>query len=221
MIKRDGKVYRYFWGGDSSLGLVCVDDEDPPMSFHGFDDGIRRLIRVCGSGVREFFIPKQVSENYIDYIKWKFLHRVFSSALQVLATQAMFRAIGVGYARSLPSAAALNWVLKDGLGRLSRCIYTACVGSAFDTNLKRVRFATSVMFSLSIGVELMTPAFPHCFLLLATLANIAKQISLACYLATGIASRSAFCGVSHIFSNRPIWNLPIIEACAPADINQG
>ena len=36
-----------------------------------------------------------------------------------------------------------------------------------------------------------------------------------------IASRSAFCGVPHIFSNRPIWNLPIIEACAPADINQG
>lgn len=192
MIKRDGKVYRYFWGGDSSLRLVCVDNEDPPMSFHGFDDDIRRLIRVCGSGVRDFFIPKQVSENYIDYIKWKFLHRVFSSALQVLATQAMFRAIGVGYARSLPSAAALNWVLKDGLGRLSRCIYTACVGSAFDTNLKRVRFATSVMFSLSIGVELMTPAFPHCFLLLAALANIAKQISLACYLATGTAVHRSF-----------------------------
>lgn len=48
----------------------------------------------------------------------------------------MFRAIGVGYSRSLPSAAALNWVLKDGLGRLSRCIYTASFASAFDTNLK-------------------------------------------------------------------------------------
>lgn len=48
----------------------------------------------------------------------------------------MFRAIGIGYSRSLPSAAALNWVLKDGLGRLSRCIYTAGLASAFDTNLK-------------------------------------------------------------------------------------
>ncbi|WOH14433.1 hypothetical protein DCAR_0933952 [Daucus carota subsp. sativus] len=48
----------------------------------------------------------------------------------------MFRAIGIGYAHSLPSAAALNWVLKDGLGRLSRCIYTACLASVFDTNLK-------------------------------------------------------------------------------------
>lgn len=50
--------------------------------------------------------------------------------------QAMFRAIGIGYSHSLPSAAALNWVLKEGLGRLSRCIYTASLASAFDTNLK-------------------------------------------------------------------------------------
>ena len=56
--------------------------------------------------------------------------------LVILWNQAMFRAIGVGHAQSLSSAAAMNWVLKDGLGRLSRCIYTACVGSAFDTNLK-------------------------------------------------------------------------------------
>ncbi|THG05138.1 hypothetical protein TEA_012944 [Camellia sinensis var. sinensis] len=35
----------------------------------------------------------------------------------------MFQAIGNGYSRSLPSAAALNWVLKDGLGRLSRIGY--------------------------------------------------------------------------------------------------
>lgn len=55
----------------------------------------------------------------------------------------MFRAIGVGHTRSLASAAALNWVLKDGLGRLSRCIYTASIASAFDTNLK-VCFCTLV-----------------------------------------------------------------------------
>lgn len=48
----------------------------------------------------------------------------------------MFRAIGVGHSRSLASAAALNWVLKDGLGRLSRCLFTASIASAFDTNLK-------------------------------------------------------------------------------------
>ncbi|KAK9990524.1 hypothetical protein SO802_025509 [Lithocarpus litseifolius] len=190
VIRRSDKVCRYFWDG-SRLQLVCVDGGASSFSFN-FDDGFRKMFRLCGSAVRDFFIPKQVSGNYMDYVKWKLLHRVFSSALQVLATQAMLRAIGIGYSRSLPSAAALNWVLKDGLGRLSRCIYTAGLASAFDTNLKRVRFSTSVMFSLSIGVELLTPAFPQYFLLLASIANIAKQISLASYLATNTAIRRSF-----------------------------
>jgi hypothetical protein len=176
------------------LELLCVDEEeDDSTSFClGLDDGFWKLIRLTSSAAKDFFLPKQVSDNYISYVKWKFLHRVFSSALQVLATQAMFRAIGIGQSRSLASSAAFNWILKDGLGRLSRCIYTASLASAFDTNLKRVRFSTSVLFSLSIGVELMTPVFPQYFLLLASIANIAKQISLSCYLATGSAVHRSF-----------------------------
>lgn len=73
--------------------------------------------------------------------------------------------------------------------------------------LKRVRFATSVMFSLSIGVELMTPAFPHCFLLLASVANIAKQISLACYLATGVR----FCPQNGSVTSMFCWLLPFFS----------
>ncbi|KAL1219080.1 Protein root UVB sensitive 4 [Cardamine amara subsp. amara] len=190
VIKRSGKVSRYLVKEDS-LELLCVDDDTTSFGF-GFDDGFLKLIKLLSSVVKDFFIPKQVNENYISYVKWKFLHRVFSSALQVLATQAMFRAIGIGQSRSLASSAAFNWILKDGLGRLSRCVYTASLASAFDTNLKRVRFSTSVLFSLSIGVELMTPVFPQYFLLLASIANIAKQISLSCYLATGSAVHRSF-----------------------------
>ncbi|KAL8266234.1 hypothetical protein R6Q59_003578 [Mikania micrantha] len=192
VIRQSDGVCRYFWDG-IDLKLVSIDGR--PFSLGNFDnlgDGCQRLCRSCSLGVRNFLFPREISDNYVEYVKWKFLHRVFSSALQVLATQAMFRAIGIGYAGSLPSAAALNWVLKDGLGRLSRCIYTASLASAFDTNLKRVRFSTSVVFSLSIGIELMTPAFPQYFLLLASIANIAKQISLACYLATGTAVHRSF-----------------------------
>ncbi|KAF5186760.1 root UVB sensitive like [Thalictrum thalictroides] len=110
----------------------------------------------------------------------------------------MFRAMGVGFSRSLPSAAALNWVLKDGLGRLSRFVYTASLASTFDTKLKRIRFSTSIVFSLSIGLELLTPFFPHYFLLVATVANIAKQLSLACYLATNSAVHRSFAGADNL-----------------------
>ncbi|XP_042066065.1 protein root UVB sensitive 4-like [Salvia splendens] len=193
VVHRSGTILRYYWDGHE-MQLVSVGgvSQFSIWKFSSFEDGMKKVGRVCGVAIRNFFLPREVNENYMKYVKWKFLHRVFSSALQVLATQAMFRAIGMGYSRSLPSAAALNWVLKDGLGRLSRCIYTASLASDFDTNLKRVRFSTSILCSLSIGVELLTPAYPAHFLLLATIANIAKQISLACYLSTGTAVHRSF-----------------------------
>ncbi|GMY11647.1 Cytochrome P450 82A3 [Fagus crenata] len=122
VIRKPGRVSRYYWDGNR-LQLVRVDGGASSFSFD-FDDGFRKMFRLCGSAFRDFFIPKQVSGNYMDYVKWKFLHRVFSSALQVLATQAMLRAIGIGYSRSLPSAAALNWVLGFSLPREMRKIVT-------------------------------------------------------------------------------------------------
>ena len=57
---------------------------------------------------------------------------------------------------------------------------------------QKVRFSTSILFCVSVGLEMLTPVFPHHFLLLATLANIAKSISLAAYLATSVRTCSLF-----------------------------
>ncbi|XP_058069208.1 protein root UVB sensitive 4-like isoform X2 [Magnolia sinica] len=243
VIRRAGRASRYSWDG-THLRLVpfdCGGGESPDDRSVLFVDEIRRLSRISRSAIRKLFVPQQVQRNYMDYLKWKLLHRVFSSTLQVLATQAMFRAIGIGSSMSLPSAAALNWVLKDGLGRLSRCIYTASLGSAFDANLKRVRFSTSILFSLSIGVELLTPMFPQYFLLLATIANIAKSISLAAYLATGsaihrsfaiadnlgevsakaqVTSHSSIGCISNFLHNRPVCYLPRAQTRTSTNINK-
>lgn len=54
----------------------------------------------------------------------------------VYALQAMLWAIGVGAKRRLPAAAALNWVMKDGLGRLGKLLFAASLGRTFDSNLK-------------------------------------------------------------------------------------
>lgn len=91
VIRNSGRVSRYLLKGDS-LELVCVDEDDDgdysaSFSALGLDDRFSKLIRLSSSAAKDFFIPKQVNDNYISYVKWKFLHRVFSSALQVLATQ--------------------------------------------------------------------------------------------------------------------------------------
>lgn len=87
VVRGSGRVSRYFWDGNC-LQLISVDGGASSFRFES-DDQFRKLFKICSLTVRDFFIPKQVSGNYMGYVKWKFLHRLFSSALQVLATQVM------------------------------------------------------------------------------------------------------------------------------------
>ncbi|KAL3682008.1 hypothetical protein R1sor_000030 [Riccia sorocarpa] len=191
---KDGQEFQYAWDGRSFFlePLEPLDSnlagEVSPKDPEFYQLGARRILRT----LRRTFIPEQVRPHYISYMKWKCLHRVLSSILQVQCTQAMLLAIGVGAQRALPAAAGLNWVLKDGLGRLGRFAYSGALGSTFDSNLKRVRFSTSVLFSLSLGLEILTPYFPNYFLFLATVANVGKSIALAAYLATSSAIHKSF-----------------------------
>lgn len=91
VIRNSDSVLRYFWDG-SGLKLVSLDGNSFSLWDYclNFEDTARKLVRICGSALRNFFLPKEVSGNYLEYVKWKFLHRVFSSALQVLATQVLF-----------------------------------------------------------------------------------------------------------------------------------
>lgn len=57
----------------------------------------------------------------------------------------MLQAIGIGARRALPAAAGLNWVLKDGLGRLGRLAYSGSLGSTFDSNLKVLSFNPMIL----------------------------------------------------------------------------
>ncbi|CAI5500009.1 unnamed protein product [Closterium sp. Naga37s-1] len=133
---------------------------------------------------RAALLPRDVAEGYWEYMRWKAVQRTLSSCMHVVATQSLLRAVGVGARRSVPAAAALQWVLKDGLGRLGRLWFVGSTGGSFDCNLKRVRFQTSALFSASLGLDILTPHFPHLFLPLATAANIGKSIGLAAYVAT-------------------------------------
>jgi len=83
VVRSPASVSRFFWTGNC-LQVVSVDGGGSAASDVSFDD---RWLRAFGSVVWDFFIPRGVTGNYVEYVKWKLLHRVFSSALQVLATQ--------------------------------------------------------------------------------------------------------------------------------------
>jgi hypothetical protein len=69
-------------------------------------------------------------------------------------------------------AAALNWIIKDGLGQLGGVIYASFVSDKFDSEPKRFRFQATVAMQGANVLELLTPLWPGSFLVIASISNI-------------------------------------------------
>ena len=141
---------------------------------------IRRSSRRLETRLRDALLPASdaVTEDYWEYARFRFFQRAASSGITVFATQQMLTAVGLGATRRLPAAAAVNWVLKDGLGRLGKLSVATNFGRAFDADVKRFRFTSSVVYDLSSLIEMITPFYPQRFLLLATIANVGKSVGI-------------------------------------------
>jgi hypothetical protein len=105
--------------------------------------------------------------------------------------QALLCAIGVG-AGSIPLAATLNWIIKDGIGQFGGVIFAAAVNNQFDSDPKRWRMISNVSMDVSSFIELLTPLAPAYFLPMAAIANIGKNISFLSASASRAAIHKSF-----------------------------
>ncbi|KAJ2688654.1 hypothetical protein IWW39_002051 [Coemansia spiralis] len=153
-------------------------------------------VRQSYASLMKPFLPADykntVTPEYIHYTKWQFVHNTLGSASGVLATQAMLYAMGLG-SGALPLSVAINWVLKDGFGQLGGVIYATMVGPKFDSDPKHQRFWSAVWLQSATWLEMLTPLFPHLFLLIGSVANIGKNISWLAMSATKASINKTFC----------------------------
>ncbi|KDD72631.1 DUF647 hypothetical protein, partial [Helicosporidium sp. ATCC 50920] len=184
VIEARGHRRHYVWDGRRVVAVP--QSPEASSSHHPSRPTCAATLRRLWRGMQTSFFPPEedVTADYWTYIRWRAAHRLFSSMSGVFATQSMLLAVGVGARRSLAGAATVNWVLKDGLGRLGRLSAATRFGESFDADLKRFRFVTSVMFCGALALEYATPLFPRLFLPLAALANVGKNVGLATYVAT-------------------------------------
>jgi len=90
-----------------------------------------------------------------------------------LLLQALLYAVGLGKG-AIPTAAAVNWVLRDGIGYLSKIVLSK-YGRHFDVHPKGWRLVSDVIENMSYGLELLTPTFPHLFVYLAAAAGAGRS----------------------------------------------
>lgn len=157
--------------------------------------GPARVLAAVTAYLLPYGFPRTVAPSYASYASWTFAGMLFSSAGGVLSTQSLLYAIGVG-AGAVPLAAALNWVLKDGLGQLGGVLSAALINNRFDSDPKRWRFLSALAQDASTLLEILTPLMPGAFLPLAAVANVGKNVSWLSASATraGIHSSLAIHG---------------------------
>ncbi|KAG0267294.1 hypothetical protein BGZ95_002884 [Linnemannia exigua] len=121
--------------------------------------------------------PDSVTPNYWPFAKWQFVHNVAGS---------------VTAAGSIPMAAALNWIIKDGLGQLGGVVYASFVSDKFDSEPKRFRFQATVAMQGANVLELLTPLWPGSFLVIASISNIGKNMAWLASSATRAQMNKTF-----------------------------
>jgi hypothetical protein len=118
-----------------------------------------------------------VTPDYWSFTRFNFIRTVLSSCGAVLGTRALLRAIGIGGGAAAMGSAALNWVLKDGLGRCGAIAAASVIGNKFDNDSKTYFLLGDVCYELGVGIELCAPLCPAWFLLIGSLANALKSTS--------------------------------------------
>ncbi|CAN6270715.1 unnamed protein product, partial [Urochloa humidicola] len=90
-----------------------------------------------------------------------------------------------------PTAAAVNWVLKDGLGYLSKILLSK-FGRHFDVNPKGWRLFADLLENTAYGLEIITPVFPHLFVPIRAAAGAGRSASALIQAATRSCFHAGF-----------------------------
>ncbi|KAK4349436.1 hypothetical protein RND71_032191 [Anisodus tanguticus] len=126
--------------------------------------------------------PESVTSDYLEYALWRGVQSVAAQISGVLSTQALLYAVGLGKG-AIPTAAAVNWVLKDGIGYLSK-ILLSNYGRHFDVNPKSWRLFADLLENAAYGLEILTPAFPHLFVPIGAVAGAGRSAASLIQAAT-------------------------------------
>ena len=158
---------------DPKKGRFMNKAQAPKLSkttpFKSLNDSIRPFLSSA-------FLPEGVNDSYFNYMRWRFLQRFVNANLHVIGTQSLLLGLGLkSQSSSLGVSAALNWVLKDALGKIARMLWASRMGRRFDSDAKRWRFRASLLYAFGNYLEIVTYINPQLFLLWASLANIFKQ----------------------------------------------
>ncbi|KAM9510550.1 RUS family member 1 [Guaruba guarouba] len=137
-----------------------------------------------GSGLHQLLVrvllpqgyPHSVSPDYLRYQCWDSVQALCSSLAGALSARAVLQAMGVGDGAATVTGATLTWVLRDGVGMVTRITFACLQGSRLDCEAKQWRLAADVLNDAALLLELLAPDWPRAGPALLTLAAAGKCV---------------------------------------------
>jgi len=194
-VKQDRQVFAF--DKDKSPHVIKKVDSEKST------DLSQKLKRYWGwESLFNHVMPKDYKvttvSSYESYAKTTMVASTMGTAASVLSIQALLTSIGISSDASLPIAATLNWVLKDGLGQLGGVLFASFINTRFDADPKRFRFGADLGLAISVILESSTAMAPWLFLPIAALANVGKNIAWLSASATKASIHQSFCLVHNL-----------------------
>ncbi|KAL3080185.1 hypothetical protein niasHS_013857 [Heterodera schachtii] len=120
-------------------------------------NSLRKRVHSVRAFFAEVFLPQgypaTVSADYLDYQLYDTLQAFASSLNGTLATLAVLKGVGVGNEQATVLAAALTWILKDGVGMLARIAFAWAKGTRLDSDCKRWRLFADLLNDASFFID--------------------------------------------------------------------
>lgn len=121
--------------------------------------------------------PNTVSPEFFRYMWCVIGRNGFRKANYVLGTSTLLYALGLSAGDSLSVSVALNWLLKDGLGLVTKVSASSAIASQVDRDPKLWRMCGDILMVLSVLVELMSPLRPSLFLIWGSLSSLLREVA--------------------------------------------
>ncbi|MCP9262089.1 hypothetical protein DINM_005384 [Dirofilaria immitis] len=129
---------------------------------------------------RDMFMPRgypqSVSVDYLNYQIWDTIQAFASSMNSALATEAVLRGAGVGNKAASAMAAAISWLLKDGIGLIARIFFAWLYSPYLDADCKQWRLIADCFNDLAFCLDLIAPIFPKLFTLIVCLSSMVRAV---------------------------------------------
>lgn len=189
-------------GKDKFTFKEFLKDENGELKSTNYEieeDGVQDIFSVATRVISKLFLPDgfpaSVSQDYVSYQIYDSIQGLSSYVRGMLSNQSILIGLGVGKETSSVVSASLSLAMRDFVSIVGSLCFTAFTGSRLDANAKQWRLVADILNDIGMTLDVIAPAFPGFFLVLALVGSLFRAV-------VGVAGHATRTTLTHHFAQQ-------------------